>query len=133
MIFTWVFYHGCCRLHERTTGAKLSAGRNNFAPFTARRDLEAEVQIGFVEFLFSPLVFCHYPIRRRGQIVHDYCAAKLVTCTAFEFDAVARPYQQTLFHSRVPAALQISQFVSDHVAVAQIQAELLPGVKKKLR
>src|SRR5262245_40951855 len=47
--------------------------------------------------------------------------------------SVACPHQKTLAHTRVPAALQINEFVPDHEAARQLEAEFVPSIKEELR
>src|SRR5689334_1658774 len=47
--------------------------------------------------------------------------------------SVAGPYQQAPLDARVPSALQVNQLVPNHVALRQVEAELVSGVEEKLR
>src|SRR5258708_15952109 len=52
---------------------------------------------------------------------------------AFESRSIARAHEQTLFHPRAPAALEIAQFVADQVTFRQLDPKLVAGVEQELR
>src|SRR5204863_9029468 len=47
--------------------------------------------------------------------------------------AVAGADEDALLDPGVPAALQVDQFVPDHVGLAEVQAKLVPGIEEKFR
>src|SRR5438876_10188244 len=75
----------------------------------------------------------HKPIRRLLQVVHDDRMLEFGWRGAFQLGPIARPHEQALFQTRIPAAFQVEQFITDHVTMRQIQPKLVARVEQELR
>src|ERR1044071_2434323 len=47
--------------------------------------------------------------------------------------AVAGAHEDTLFEARIPAALQINQFVTHHETLCEVDAKFLTSIEEELR
>ena len=73
------------------------------------------------------------PPCRRWQIIRDRGLGQLAGRGAFDLRPVPGPHQDAFPDSGIPAALEVREFVADHVAAREVQAEFVAGVEQELR
>ena len=73
------------------------------------------------------------PIGGGREVVQDDSRGEFFRGVALDTRAVARADEEALFDSGVPAALEINEAVTDHVALGEVKVELVAGIVKELR
>ena len=73
------------------------------------------------------------PIGGGGEIVHDEGRSEFFGRVALDARAVAGADEETFFYAGIPAALEVNEAVTDHVALGEVEIELVASVEKELR
>src|SRR5512138_2421 len=76
---------------------------------------------------------CQNPVGRFREVVNDDDSVQFSHDLLLHLRPIARPHEDALPDASVPAALQVDQLVADHIALCEVEAELVAGIEEKLR